>query len=243
MHHSILLPTQTHRWWAPTLVSLVLHGVALFVLVVKPPLSSSVPAHLVDEIVRFFLPPDQVAGMRSVGEGLDWSGVVDHGGVADVPAPAVVENPEALAVGPPGELQPDGSGDASPTAAFAEGGIQAGEEETALTEIEVDSAVVRDPDSAAPVYPAILLTRNIEGSTYVEYVVDTTGLVDTLSIRTIRTTHPEFARSVRDALAAMRFRPALHAGMRVRQWVQQNFAFRIVPPSSAPHPPPGTGSP
>lgn len=241
MHRSILFPRSPHRWWAPTLGSVVLHGAALALLILRPPFTSSAPPRLVDEVVRFFLPPDQVAGMRSVGEGLDWSGVVNPGGVADVEAPAVVENPEALAVGRPGELQPAGSGDASPTPAFAEGGVRAGEEETALTEIEVDSAVVRDPNSAAPVYPAVLLTQNIQGSTYVEYVVDTTGLVDTTTIRILATTHPEFARAVREALAAMRFRPALHAGIRVRQFVQQNFAFRILPPTAAPPDPPQRG--
>lgn len=234
MHHSFLFPTPVHRWWAPTLVSVVLHAAGLGVLVMKPPFARSAPSPVIDEIVRFFLPPDRPAGIRSEGEGLEWSGIMDPGGVVDLPEPLAVEAPEALPVGQPGELQPDGAGEATAAAAEAEGGLQAGEDETALTEIEVDSAVVRDPASAAPVYPAVLLTRNIEGSAYVEYVVDTTGLVDTTTIRVVRSTHAEFARAVREALALMRFRPALHAGGRVRQWVQQNFAFRIVPPSAAP---------
>jgi TonB family protein len=100
--------------------------------------------------------------------------------------------------------------------------------ETALTEIEVDSMVERDPTSAAPMYPAEMLEKSIEGATFVHYVVDTTGRVDTLTIRVIRSTHAAFTRSVREALGLMRFRPAVQGAQRVRQWVQQNFAFKIL---------------
>jgi TonB family protein len=103
--------------------------------------------------------------------------------------------------------------------------------EQAFTEVEVDSMVERDPNSAAPVYPPELLSRRVEGSTFVNYVVDTTGRVDTTTIRVIRTSHQLFARSVRSALALMRFRPAIQSSRKVRQWVEQNFAFRIVRPT------------
>src|SRR5262249_61658629 len=107
--------------------------------------------------------------------------------------------------------------------------------EQALSEIEVDSAVVRDPSSTAPAYPEELLQKNIEGSTFVHYVVDTAGQVDTTTIQVVRTTHPEFALSVRHALAHMKFRPAIQASHKVRQWVEQNFAFKIMtPPKAAP---------
>ena len=101
--------------------------------------------------------------------------------------------------------------------------------DNALTEVEVDSTVVRDPTSAAPSYPPQLLAKGIEGSVLARYVVDTTGRVDTLTWRVISTTHPDFAEAVRQTLGGMHFRPAIQGGSRVRQLVEQTFRFRITP--------------
>jgi len=98
--------------------------------------------------------------------------------------------------------------------------------------LEVDSTVFRDPMSAAPEYPANLLDRGIEGSASVRFVVDTTGVVDTVSYRVLRATHADFAVAVRMALPGMRFRPAIRAGVKVRQLVEQTFSFRIAPKDS-----------
>ncbi len=110
-----------------------------------------------------------------------------------------------------------------------------------LTQLDVDSTVARYPGSAAPAYPVNLLAEQIEGSAFVLYVVDTTGLVDTSSVKVIRTTHPDFVSAVKKALPDMRFRPAFLRGTKVRQLVQQSFAFRITPPDTpAPQRPPNT---
>jgi protein TonB len=108
--------------------------------------------------------------------------------------------------------------------------------DSVLTEFEVDSIVFRYDESAAPDYPAGLLAREIEGSALVSYVVDTNGRATEQSFRVIRTTHPEFARAVREALPGMRFRPALLRGVPVPQLVQQSFAFRIRRDSAGPPP-------
>jgi hypothetical protein len=42
---------------------------------------------------------------------------------------------------------------------------------------------------------------------------------------------PRFTESVRTALGLMRFHPARRQGKTVRQSVQQQFRFRITPPS------------
>jgi TonB family protein len=110
--------------------------------------------------------------------------------------------------------------------------------DNALTVIEVDSEVVRDPTSAAPEYPAQLLAKGLEGWAMVRYVVDTLGQVDTLTYRVLQATHMGFARAVRLALPNMRFRPAIQSGNRVRQLVEQTFRFRISASDSsrpAPH--------
>jgi TonB family protein len=101
-------------------------------------------------------------------------------------------------------------------------------EDHAYTELQVDSAAMRDPTSAAPEYPRWMLQKGIEGAASVLYVVDSTGLVDTTSYRVVSTTHPDFALAVQLALPAMRFRPAFQQGQPVRQLVQQTFRFRIT---------------
>ena len=73
--------------------------------------------------------------------------------------------------------------------------------DTIATAVDVDSMVTRFADSAAPMYPPKLLEMKVEGGAYVQFVVDTLGLADTLSFRVISATHPEFAQSVREALA------------------------------------------
>jgi TonB family protein len=105
--------------------------------------------------------------------------------------------------------------------------------DTVATAVDVDSMVTRFAESAAPSYPAKLLEMKIEGGAYVQFVVDTLGLADTLSFRVISSTHPEFAQSVREALPNMRFHPAILRSRKVRQLVEQPFMFKIVIPPNA----------
>jgi outer membrane biosynthesis protein TonB len=106
--------------------------------------------------------------------------------------------------------------------------------DTIATAVDVDSAVTRFADSAAPAYPPKLLELKVEGGAYVQFVVDTLGMPDTTSFRVISTTHPEFAQSVRDALPGMRFHPAILRSKKVPQLVEQPFMFKIIPPAAAP---------
>lgn len=95
-------------------------------------------------------------------------------------------------------------------------------------ESEMGRPVRRDPASAAPAYPDFLQKQGIEGVVAVEYVVDTTGLADSASLRIIRTSHPAFAEAVRAALPGMRFEPGEVGGQLVRQLVTQEFRFIIT---------------
>lgn len=103
---------------------------------------------------------------------------------------------------------------------------------TAYSALQVDDSVARYADSEAPFYPGELLARNIEGSVFVRYIVDVTGIADAATATVLRSSHPEFTFSVLTALPRMRFRPAMIANRPVRQLVQQQFDFRIVPPAS-----------
>jgi TonB family protein len=108
--------------------------------------------------------------------------------------------------------------------------IKAPEPPQAFSEIEVDSAAVRDPTSIGPTYPQKLLDAKVEGGTRVQFVVDSTGHVDIASLVILISTHPEFTQAVRDALPRMKYQPARLGKRPVAQLVEQHFGFRIAPP-------------
>jgi TonB family protein len=80
-----------------------------------------------------------------------------------------------------------------------------------------------------PAYPEELRQQGITGGVLMQFVVDTTGRVDPRTIAVLRSTHPLFALAVRQALPNMKYRPATIDGRRVRQLVQEPFAFGIAP--------------
>ncbi len=100
--------------------------------------------------------------------------------------------------------------------------------ERVYVEAELDRPVVRDPMSAAPEYPLDLEKARVEGIVAVEFVVDTLGHADSVSLRIVSVSHMEFADAVRSALPQMRFSPAELEGRHVPQRVLQVFRF-ILP--------------
>ncbi|MGV3709678.1 MAG: energy transducer TonB [Gemmatimonas sp.] len=100
----------------------------------------------------------------------------------------------------------------------------------AFTELEVDSAAIRDPSSAGPAYPLKLLELKLEGSTTARFIVDSTGHVDVASLEILESSHPDFTQAVRDVLPRMRYQPARMGRRPVAQLVEQRFGFRIAPP-------------
>lgn len=93
--------------------------------------------------------------------------------------------------------------------------------------LDVDVAVARTANSAAPAYPLKLLEKHISGYVNARYIVDTTGFADTTSFVVLDATNPEFTTAVRDVLPYMRFEPAKIGTEKVRQLVQQQFTFKI----------------
>jgi len=103
----------------------------------------------------------------------------------------------------------------------------AGQPDSVFSVLEVDTAVVRSANSAAPAYPLKLLEARIMGYVAARYVVDTTGFADTTSFEVLKATNPQFVTAVKEALPYMRFTPAKIGSMKVRQLVEQQFTFKI----------------
>ncbi|MCA2989327.1 MAG: energy transducer TonB [Gemmatimonas sp.] len=103
----------------------------------------------------------------------------------------------------------------------------------AMTEIEVDSTAALDPTAEGPVYPPPLMQAGVQGVVYAQFVVDSTGYADTLTMQVLDKADPLFVQAVRNALPRMRYKAAVFAGRRVNQLVQQAFVFRIQPPGAA----------
>ena len=179
--------------------------------------------------VFFLLPPDRVDTRSRQSESIQWAklgGDLENGKALAVPDVGFLMKERAygarkigkdtgargeLPLGPAPEFVPD----------------------TAFSVLEVDEMVERYEGSAAPVYPRDLLALGAEGLVHTIYVVDSTGHVDTTSIKVVSSDDPRFTASVRTALGGMLFRPAKRGGKTVRQLVEQEFRFQIQPPAHA----------
>ena len=98
----------------------------------------------------------------------------------------------------------------------------------AYSVLDVDSAAVRDPSSAAPTYPPAMMSLAIEGTATIKFVIDTAGRVDLGTVQTLTATNAAFANAVLVALPRMRFHPARIGEKPVRQVSQQEFKFQLT---------------
>jgi hypothetical protein len=214
-------------------VGLLIVHIVVLTLVLAPPVRKASQEEILDRLVVFLVPPDDPLP-REASEGQSGYNAAATSGTGEGEG----------AVGPTSGpvIERTGEIPALPTASLDLSRFE-NPEEDALTVLEVDSAVVREPTSAAPEYPAHLLASGLQGLAEVRYVVDTLGFVDTLSFRVVRATHIDFAVAVRRALPRMRFRPALRSGIKVRQLVEQTFRFKITAPVGPDTPPTDTGAP
>jgi TonB family protein len=205
-------------------VSIAVHVALVLVLATaaSPALAptSRLAQSIIEAAIRYLLPPDQ-KDAQGDGRLPYWSSVhgavvlpVERGGTA-----VAGTEPVEQAV-PPAKVVDDISA-SKPLAEEAA-------EQRAFTLLDVDSTAARDPTSAVPLYPHELVTRGIEGRVVVRFVVDTTGRADLETFRVVEASHPLFAAAVREALPAMKFRPAALGNIRVRQLVELPFGFQIV---------------
>ena len=87
-------------------------------------------------------------------------------------------------------------------------------------------------DSPQPVYPPMLKAAGVKGEVVAQFVVGTSGVPDTLTLKVVKSTDSQFVGAVRRALPSLRFAPACINGTAVRQLVQVPFVFE--PPLPAP---------
>ena len=95
-----------------------------------------------------------------------------------------------------------------------------------FTAAQVD--VTARQDSANPVkpmYPDALFDAQVGGSVMVEFIVTSSGEVDSDRISVVFATHPGFVDSVRHALDGAVYVPAIRGGFPVHQVVQREFQF------------------
>jgi TonB family protein len=94
-------------------------------------------------------------------------------------------------------------------------------------EYQVEKPAMFAQGSPSPRYPDILKMAGVEGTVIASFVVDTTGIPDTTTIRVIKSAHPLFVRSVLTTIPEMRFTAALVGGKKVKQVVMLPFMFQL----------------
>lgn len=224
----ILLESDRHFFQAAeyALLSIAAHALVIAVAVAGTAGGAVLPADEREARVFFLLPPDRVKEPSSQSDAIQWGklgGDIADGRHSEADGEGWLTYHRA-AVGQRHTTDQSGARGQLPTGP----GVQL--MDTVFSILQVDSAVQRFEWSGAPVYPPELLASGTEGVVYATFIVDTTGMVDTTSVRLLTSPHPQFSESVRQALAVMRFRPAMRSGHKVRQLVEQHFRFTVSPP-------------
>ena len=81
--------------------------------------------------------------------------------------------------------------------------------------------------AARLVYPPVLRASGIEGTVLASFIVDENGRVERESFKVLRSDDPLFTEAVKAAVAESEYTAAELGGRRVRQLVQQPFAFAM----------------
>jgi hypothetical protein len=204
-------------------ISLVLHAliVAAWVYATLP--ATGVPSDsLANRLYPAYIPPpDHVPGQSGSRESVHYVTVARDEGTGNGDGPRMMGEARPVTADESVGRAPIDSSPAAATVAVP------GPPDSVFTVLDVDSAVVRSGNSAAPAYPLKLLTAHVMGYVTARYVVDTTGFADSSSFEVLKATHAEFEVAVRTALPYMRFKPAKIGAMKVRQLVEQMFSFKI----------------
>jgi TonB family protein len=105
------------------------------------------------------------------------------------------------------------------------GAIRAAPEKTTPLPVSAVDELPTLINDLRPRYPEQLRAATFNGEVVVEYIINRNGRVAANSIRTIRSDHPAFTLSVREALLTARFRPGMRGGKTVAVLVRQRIRF------------------
>ena len=78
-----------------------------------------------------------------------------------------------------------------------------------------------------PVYPEPLVGAKVEGEVLAQFVVDTMGLADMSTFKVLKSTDPWLTSAVFGFLPHLRLTPAEIDGRKVRELIQQPYAFNL----------------
>ena len=197
---------------------------------------TGVRARQLDEMIaerisylHYLLPPDRRPSSDNIAEHLWYLDIGTNG-------PVLAERPDGRVLEPAGsENLKRAGGNQGNDARSQAPAVAFDSPDSVYSILDVEETAVRTAGSAAPVYPPELIREGKEGSVFIRFVVDSSGRADPGTIEVIRSTHPAFTLSVRQAVPLMLFTPATIGGRHVSQTVEQTFEFRITPPAPAEH--------
>ena len=109
-------------------------------------------------------------------------------------------------------------------------GASDGSTAMAVEDGNLDTTAVQLPENPKPNYPLDMLRQAVEAQFVVYYVIVSSGRVDTSTIEIPASVREPFAEAVKLALSQWHYYPAHRNGRPVRQFVGQEFMFRIVRP-------------
>ncbi|MEP6492517.1 MAG: hypothetical protein ABJF01_07560 [bacterium] len=203
-------------------LSVVAHAVLITGWVVATLPAAGVADNSIANHAYFIPPPDRMRGQQAVREAVHYVDVSRLG-------PGIGDGPRTIGDAP-APMQPDETigRAAADTVTSTPAPPVPGPPDSVFSVLDVDTAVVRASNSAAPAYPLKLLASHVTGFVNARYTVDTTGFADTSSFLVMKSTNTEFIAAVRDALPYMRFKPAKIGPLKVRQLVEQQFTFKIT---------------
>jgi len=97
----------------------------------------------------------------------------------------------------------------------------------AYLDSRVDKQARAYPDNPRPLYPAVLQHAGIGGEVTLQFVIDSTGVIDMHTVTVVKADNDLFTSSIRSAMPRMHFYPAEVKGHRVNELVVQPFAFQV----------------
>jgi len=99
--------------------------------------------------------------------------------------------------------------------------------EETFFDFQVEKQARPTAGSGLPVYPEPLRVASVEGEALAQFVVDTMGLAQLSTFKILKSTDPWLTSAVYGVLPRLRLTPAEIKGRKVRELVQEPFAFNL----------------